>query len=403
MGRSEAETRAWLALLRAPALGASRIRAAVAEHGSAEAARAALLRRPAGALPDATRDALRQPDLSALQADLDWLAAAGHHLFSFLDADFPALLERMPGAPAALFVAGDPTVLWRPQLAIVGSRNPTAAGRDNATAFARALSAAGLTITSGLADGVDAAAHAAALKSPAGTIAVVGTGPDRVYPAKHKVLARAVVEHGALVSEFPPGTAARREHFPRRNRIIAGLALGTLVIEASVQSGALITARLATEGGREVFALPGSIHNPMARGCHRLIRDGAALVETTDEVLQALAPVAAELADALRARLHPLPVQERGAAPSAPADPDQARLWDALGHDPAGIDQLAARTGLTVDALSSMLLLMELEGRVFAAHGRYARAVGTTASGPGSPPQIPPGAGGARPARREAG
>src|SRR5690606_19344229 len=163
---------------------------------------------------------------------------------------------------------------------------------------------------------------------------------------------RAIAERGALVSEFPPGTGARREHFPRRNRVIAGLSLGTLVVEASVQSGALITARLAGEGGREVFALPGSIHNPLARGCHRLIRDGAALVETTDEVLQALAPVAAELADALRARLQlPEPATAASAA-AAPADPDQARLWDALGHDPVGIDRLAARTGLTVDALS---------------------------------------------------
>jgi len=402
LGRSESETRAWLALLRAPALGGGRIRPAVAEHGGAEAARQALLRRPSG-LADATREALRAPDLAALQGDLDWLAMPGHQLITCLDADYPALLARVPNAPAALFVAGDPSMLWRPQLAIVGSRNPTAAGRDNAAAFARALSTAGLTITSGLADGVDAAAHAAAPDSAAGTVAVVGTGPDRVYPAKHKALARAIATRGALVSEFPPGTGARREHFPRRNRVIAGLSLGTLVVEASVQSGALITARLAAEAGREVFALPGSIHNPLARGCHRLIRDGAALVETTDEVLGALAPVAAELADALRARLQLPAAAAPAAEPAPPRDPDHARLWEALGHDPAGIDQLAARTGLTVDALSSMLLLMELEGRVTAAHGRYARAVEATASGPGSPPQIPPGAGRRRPARREAG
>ena len=405
MTRSEADTRAWLALLRAPALGGTRLRAALAEHGSAQAAREALARSRSAPLADATRAWLRAPDLALLQADLDWLARPGHHLLTCDDEDFPALLQRTSGAPAALFVAGDPTMLWRPQLAIVGSRNPTAAGRENAAAFATALAQAGLTITSGLADGVDAAAHGAALHTPAGTIAVVGTGPDRVYPAKHKALARQVVEHGALVSEFPPGTGPKREHFPRRNRVIAGLSLGTLVVEASVQSGALITARLAAEAGREVFALPGSIHNPLARGCHRLIRQGAALVETTDEVLEALASVAAQLADALRARLEaPVAAAPRAhpIAASPLGDPDYARLWDALGHDPAGIDQLAARTGLTVDALSSMLLLMELEGRVSAAHGRYARA-SAPAEGAGSSPEVPLRAGKRRPTQREVG
>src|SRR5690606_32218560 len=224
-------------------------------------------------------------------------------------------------------------MLWRPQLAIVGSRNPTAAGRENAAAFATALAEAGLTITSGLAEGVDAAAHGAALHTAAGTIAVTGTGPDRVYPAAHRTLARDIAAHGALVTEFAPGTGPRREHFPRRNRVIAGLALGTLVIEAGVQSGALITARLAGEAGREVFALPGSIHNPLARGCHKLIRQGAMLVETAEEVIEALAPVARQLAEALRSRLQLAPAGVPAAAAAsraAPADPDHARLWEAL-------------------------------------------------------------------------
>ena len=380
------DTRAWLTLLRAPAFGASRLRSAIEQHGNAIAALAALRRRTAApALVEAAREWLRAPDEARLDADLAWLALPSHHLLTCVDPDFPALLQRTPAAPAALFVAGDPTMLWRPQVAVVGSRNPTAIGRENAASFAAALAAAGLTVTSGLADGVDAAAHEAGLASSAGTIAVVGTGPDRVYPAKHRALAGRIVASGALVTEFPPGTSARREHFPRRNRVIAGLSLGTLVIEASVQSGALITARLAGEAGREVFALPGSIHNPLARGCHKLIRQGATLVETTDEVIEALTPVALQLADALRARLQMAPDGRSGDLPARPleaaaagaadADPDYMRLWEALGYEPSRIDQLAARTGLTVDALSSMLLSMELEGRVDAAHGRFARAV----------------------------
>jgi DNA processing protein len=203
---------------------------------------------------------------------------------------------------------------------------------------------------------------------------VMGTGPDRVYPSGNRRLAARIAAEGALVSEYPPGTDARREHFPRRNRIVVGLSLGTLVIEAALQSGALISARLAAEAGREVFALPGSIHNPLARGCHRLIRDGAALVESADEILQALGEPARALGLQLRSRLSKV---RDGAAAERPADdPEQQRLLAALGHDPVPMEQLVARTGLTVDALSSMLLVLELEGRVAAAHGRYARTGG---------------------------
>ena len=372
--REAGRLRDWLVLLRTPGVGGGRIRELLPAAGSPAAVLEALRRLPK--LPEPARAWLRAPDPALLALDLAWLEQPGHCLLTCEDADFPPLLQRMPAAPAGIFVAGDPTLLWRPQLAIVGSRNPTAGGRDNAAAFAAALASAGLTITSGLADGVDAAAHAAALDTAAGTVAVVGTGPDRVYPARNRALAGRIASSGALVSEFAPGTGARRENFPRRNRTIAGLSLGTLVIEASLQSGSLITARLAGEAGREVFAIPGSIHNPLARGCHRLIRDGATLVESTVEVLEALAPMAQELAAALRERL--------GVAVAAPgrpadaalafADPDHTRLWQALGHEPCRIDQLAERTGLTVSALSSMLLVMELEGRVVAAHGRYARA-----------------------------
>ena len=269
-------------------------------------------------------------------------------------------------------MAGDPQWLWFPQLAIVGSRNPTDGGLANARDFARALAHSGLVITSGLADGIDAAAHAAALQAGVATVAVVATGPDLVYPARNRALAEAIAARGAIVSEYPPGTAAQRPHFPMRNRIIAGLSLGTLVVEAAQRSGALITAREAAEAGREVFALPGSIHNPMARGCHRLIREGAALVETAQEIIDALGPRAQELAAALRGRL------QDAAAGNAPArgepeeDADYRRLRAALGHDPVPIDTLAERTGLTVATLSSMLILMELDGRVTVSHGRYA-------------------------------
>uniref|UniRef100_A0A0U1PA81 DNA processing protein DprA n=1 Tax=Mizugakiibacter sediminis TaxID=1475481 RepID=A0A0U1PA81_9GAMM len=240
------------------------------------------------------------------------------------------------------------------------------------------LAAAGFVVTSGLAEGIDGAAHAAALDAGGTTVAVMGTGPDLVYPRAHRELAARIAAAGALVSEFPPGTTARPEFFPRRNRLIAGLALGTLVVQASLRSGSLITARLASEQGREVFAVPGSIHNPLARGCHRLIREGAKLVETAEEVVEELAPLARSLGLALAARLE----ADAAAAPrqAAPAtggwrdDPDYRRLLDALGHDPAALDELAARTGLAPAALSSMLLMLELEGVVAGLPGgRYQR------------------------------
>jgi len=304
--------------------------------------------------------------------------------------DYPALLRRAPGPPAALHVAGDPLLLWHPAVAIVGSRSPSAAGIEHAYAFARALAQAGFCIVSGMAAGIDAAAHRGALTVHGRTIAVLARGVDVVYPPTHRELHAQIREQGAVVSEFPDGTPARRAHFPQRNRIVASLSLGTLVIEAALRSGALITARLAADAGREVFALPGSIHNPMARGCHRLIRDGAALVESPREVIEALSPIAHSLADALRGRLGTIQVpgapalpptsqnvleEAGGQALPAPSsqDPRHQRLWKALGHDPTGMDALVSRTGLTAAELSSMLLLMELDGFVAVQHGRYSR------------------------------
>lgn len=374
----EPEADALLRLLAAGGGTAAR-RRLLETHATPGAAMAAGVRawREAG-LDDAqvrALDAATDADARRAQA---WLAEPGHHLLGWHDPDYPALLRQIPSPPLALFVAGDPGLLWHPAVAVVGSRSPSAGGRDNAFAFARAFAATGLGVTSGLAAGIDTAAHEGALAASGITVAVLGTGIDVPYPRANAGLSARIAQAGAVVSEHPPGTGVRREHFPRRNRIIAGLALGTLVVEAAARSGALITARLAADAGRDVFAVPGSIHNPKARGCHRLIRDGAALVEDSREVIDALAAMATELGDALRIRLAGPSTGAgeaagRHAPAAVPGDPDHHRLWDALGHDPTGMDRLVERTGLTAAELSSMLLVMELEGHVAVEHGRYSR------------------------------
>lgn len=373
---------AWLTLLRAPGLGPATLRELVCAHAGIEPALAAARRGAHPRIDAACRHWLRAPDAAVLATDLAWLGAVDHALLTFDDADFPTLLNEASAPPAALFVVGDPTTLWLPQIAVVGSRNAGHGGLATATSFARALATAGFAITSGLAEGIDGAAHAAALDVGGSTVAVLGTGPDRVYPPKHHDLAARIVLHGALVSEFSPGTPGHPRHFPRRNRIIAALSLGTLVIEAGVRSGSLITARNATESGREVFAIPGSIHNPLARGCHQLIRSGAKLVETAEEIITELAPLAQGLGARLRERLHALAPLAAADDLSAPGtverarDPDYASLFAALGHESLGIDQLAERSGLPVATLSSMLLMLELEGAVVATRGGgYARRV----------------------------
>ncbi|WP_243048347.1 DNA-processing protein DprA [Dyella sp. RRB7] len=364
----------WLTLLRTPSLGPSGLRAQLTEHGGDIAAALAALRQRQATLPDEAGRWLRQPDERRLAADLAWLAEPGRRLLCCTDEDFPPLLEAIPQPPAALFVVGDPSLLLHPQVAIVGARAATLGGRTHARAFAQALGLAGFTITSGMADGIDGAAHLGALDAGLPTLAVIGTGPDRVYPPKHRELARRIAAHGALVSEFPPGTPARGDHFPRRNRLLSGLALGTLVVEAGLQSGSLITARLAAEQGREVFALPGSIHNPLAQGCHRLIRDGARLVETASEIAEALAPAAVALGRELASRL------DGGSEPSARSvvvDPASQALLDVLGHGSMALDELAAHTGQTVANLSSALLMLELDGVIEALPGnRYQRLPG---------------------------
>ena len=359
------EIDAWLILLRAPRLHASCVRDLVERHGDATRALDAA-RRGDGVEHATTRAWLRKPDRDAIARDLAWLALDGHHLLTINNADFPPLLRESAGTAAGLFVAGDTSVLWQPQVAIVGSRNASQNGLANARSFARALASAGFAITSGLAEGIDAAAHEAALEVGAATIAVLGTGPDIVYPPRNRDLAARIESSGALVSEFAPGTPGRQENFPRRNRIIAGLALGALVVEAGLRSGSLITARAAIDQGRDVFAMPGSIHHPLARGCHQLIRSGAMLVESADEIVEALRPLAARLGAELRERLGACE-SPRVASPAR--DPEYSRLLAALDHEALGIDALAERTGLGASALSAMLLDLELDGAVASERG----------------------------------
>jgi DNA processing protein len=374
------DLRDWLILLRTPGFGARRIREGLVARGDA----ASLLRwlaRHADALDGEGRAWIEQPDEAALAHDLAWLAGGDQRLLRCTEEDFPPQLEAIPDPPAALFVKGDASLLLRPQIAIVGARRAQPPGLANARRFAAELSAGGLLVTSGMADGVDGAAHEAALDAGQPTVAVIGTGPDRVYPRKHHALARRIAAQGAIVSEYPPGTPALVHHFPQRNRIIAGLSLGVVVIEAGRRSGSLITARQAGEQGREVFALPGSIHNPLAEGCHALIGEGARLVQKPDEVLATLAAAALELGAELRARLErdegKIGVGRRKTGPfDWRQDEEYRRLLDVMGYDPASLDALVDATGIAPGALSSMLLILELEGEIATLSGnRYQRMV----------------------------
>ena len=375
----------WLSLVRAPGLHAAGLRPLLDRFGSADsilAASAAELGESGAqhALVDWLQSRRSQHDL-AVDAELRWLEHDAHHFIPLDSASYPPLLAEVSDAPIGLFVRGDPAALSLPQLAIVGSRNPTAGGRDNATSFAAHLARRGLAITSGLAIGIDAAAHQGALAADGITVAVCGTGLDIDYPVANRALAEAIEKRGALVSEFPLGMPALQANFPRRNRIISGLALGTLVVEAAVRSGSLITARLAADQGREVFAIPGSIHNPLARGCHQLIRQGAKLVETGDDIFAELRALAGALAPALQAAV---PAQRNSAAAGPGTEQatgpvlDKAYeiLLDALGFEPAGVDKLVERTGFAADEVASMLLILELDGKLESRPGgRYVRRV----------------------------
>jgi len=357
----------WLRLVHAPGIGPATGARLLERFGSIDrvcaAGRGEL--RDAGIGADAAAVLHGASTPAGIERDLAWSRHDDCHLLGRAHPAYPRRLTELPDPPLLLYVRGDPEVLAVPALAIVGSRHPTPAGIETATEFARHLAASGLVIVSGLARGIDAAAHEGALAGGGLTVAVAGTGLDRVYPARHAELARRIAAEGALVSEFALGTRPTRAAFPRRNRIVAGLCLGTLVVEAARQSGSLVSARHAMEQGREVFAIPGSIHNPVSRGCHQLIRQGAKLVETADDILEELGPQVAGAGQRTPpVAAQPAPATESGAATGTPADPAGERVLAAVDWEPRGVDELAARSGLDAGAAASTLLRLELDGRV---------------------------------------
>ncbi|MBW7860118.1 MAG: DNA-protecting protein DprA [Rhodocyclaceae bacterium] len=375
------EIAGWLRLTLHPGAGPAAQRALLAAFGLPDRIFTAdhqALSRVVGA--SLASSLLGAPDQARIDATLEWLTRPGNAILTLGDPAYPAALLDAPDPPVLLYVKGDVAVLECAALAIVGARSATPQGVANADAFARVLASTGLTVVSGLALGIDAAAHRGALAVQGKTIAVIGTGADRVYPARNREIAHAIAEQGAIVSEFPLGAPPHAHHFPRRNRIIAGLCRGVLVVEAAVNSGSLITARLANEAGREVFAIPGSIHSPLARGCHRLIREGAKLVETAEDILEELrwgqSAATPEATTRIRTGArheHPDPPAARGASLRSLED-EEAKLLQEMGHDPVDIDTLAIRSGLTVEALYAILLALELDGHVSrAAGGRFQR------------------------------
>ena len=342
---------AWLRLLRTPGVGRERARKLLAACGSPDGVLTAGVAAQRALVGEAVATALalvperHDEQLAATRA---WLAGdSGRHVIVLGDAAYPPALLETPDPPLLLYAQGRLELLCAPALAVVGSRNPTVQGADNARAFSTHLSHAGLTIVSGLALGIDGAAHEGGMAGAGRTIAVMGTGADRIYPARHRTLAHRIADEGLLLTEFEIGMLPLAENFPQRNRIIAGLARGTLVVEAALPSGSLTTARAAVEAGREVFAIPGSIHSPQSRGCHALIKQGAKLVESADDVL-------GELQWGIR-----LPQREAAMARSAGDS-----VLDALGHESATLDAIGARTGLGAPELAARLLELELDGRV---------------------------------------
>lgn len=348
---------AWLRLTLIPGIGGETQRKLLAAFGLPEAIFSAG-RLAARSVIGERADLLFDFDPSAaVDLALTWADGPDQHILTLADSAYPSALLEIADPPSVLYVRGQPALLRQPGLAMVGSRNATPQGLQTAENFARVLAGQGLCIISGLALGIDAAAHRGALAAHGETVAVIGTGADRIYPAGNKELAQAIARHGAVISEFPLGTTALAANFPRRNRIISGLARGVLVVEAAAESGSLITARLAAEQGREVFAIPGSIHSPVARGCHRLIKQGAKLVETAADVLEELGNLAAP---------------EVAFSATAPVVEDA--LLVALGHDPCSLDELAERTGHDTEQLLSELLMLELAGLIATLPGnRYQR------------------------------
>jgi len=360
LSNQEKQLIAWLTLFHTPRLGPKTANKLLERFTSA----AEIIEYRHEISSKTLRDALAQPNQHAIENDLNWLAKSNrHHIIHFADPDYPELLKHTNDPPLILYVNGDPECLSLPQLGIVGSRNPSPTGLETAHNFALELAKSGLTINSGLALGIDAAAHTGALHADAQTIAVIGSGLDVVYPAKNSRLAHRISLQGAVISEFPPGSTPIPANFPRRNRIISGLSVGILVIEAAYRSGSLITARLAAEQGREVFAIPGSIQNPMVRGNHRLIREGACLVESTHDIVNELTSLLGSLV------IPPKPNENQ--ASSSPNEP----LMAFIDHDPVAIDTLISRSGLTAEHVSAMLSSLEIQGSIVALPGgRYCRS-----------------------------
>jgi DNA processing protein len=317
-------------------------------------------------IPATIAESLQKPDWRRVEQDIEWASQAGQHLLSWQDDQYPKLLKEIPDAPPFLFVKGDANLLNTPQIAIVGSRKPTPSGIEGAKVFANELSAAGLTITSGLALGIDGAAHQSAMDNGGKTIGVLGTGIDKVYPFRHRKLASQILETGgALASAFPLGTTPKAENFPQRNRIISGLSLGTLVVEAAPRSGSLITARLANEQGRDVFAIPGSIYNPQSKGCHILIQQGAKLTQTPQDILEEL-PITSPHCDSnILAKQPEMKIS---------LDANSQLLLDCVGYEKTSVDQLIERSNLPAHMVSATALRLELKGLIVAMSGGYYKA-----------------------------
>ncbi|HEV8095493.1 MAG TPA: DNA-processing protein DprA [Burkholderiales bacterium] len=354
----------WLQLSLTPGLGAATLRELLRRFGLPEAVVAAGRRALSSTLSSDVLDGLYSEEVAqGVARALEWAQRPGHTLVALDDPAYPKALLEISDPPALLYTVGRVELLSQPALAVVGSRNATAQGARNAQAFARALSDSGLTIVSGLALGVDAAAHRGGLEGRNSTIAVLGTGVDIIYPPGNAALAREIAGRGLLVSEFALGFPATKQNFPRRNRVISGLTLGTLVVEAALSSGSLITARAALEQGREVFAVPGSIHSPLSKGCHSLIKSGAKLVESAEDVLSELA--------ALQGGGPSLPGRN-GISPAAATirqSAEHSSLLEQMGFDPVDIDSLCARAGLSAQQVSAELLRLEMEGHVAALPG----------------------------------
>jgi len=379
MIQTENSLRSWLALTHVSNLGPVRIHSLleVFDNPSVLLAAGRSAWKEAG-LSEKMIESLSAPDWDKVDADLKWLEQENTNILTLDDDRYPPMLKNIPDAPPVLYTLGQAEILKLPQLAIVGSRNPSHSGKDIAHDFAAYLTSMGLTVTSGMAMGIDAAAHQGALdsmnKNLAGhgfTVAVTGTGLDRVYPAKHRDLAHNIAENGVLVSEYAPGTPPLPGNFPRRNRIISGLSMGVLVVEAAVQSGSLITARLAIEQGREVFAVPGSIHHALAKGCHVLIRQGAKLVETAQHILEELGGFVEMLNenDSITGSNKESGQSETSAV--FPVDDEYKEVLKCIGFEPTSVDKVVERSGLTADAVCSMLLVLELQGYVTALSGGY--------------------------------